>query len=247
MGSAGCYPRYGVTGVPPELLCICLRNKIILYLFFIVWIWKCRRWIPWVFRWKACQMSCKSDNFYIGNTNSLCQITPICMIFGMISSEKHEASIRVTSLSIRWRKELLNTLQCIFDSRLRELDLNSLRLAQDSYLFPEKAIKIRWSTAGVVLATGYQAASCDGVAPESPCIICAMCDPTTFRLIGLREVGRKFDHYQNTRPRGIRFTLIIVHVCFVIKCFYRLLNSITGIQTSTLLQCTVHTARGETQ
>ena len=31
MGTAGCCPRHGVTGVAPELLCICLGNKIILY------------------------------------------------------------------------------------------------------------------------------------------------------------------------------------------------------------------------
>ena len=89
--------------------------------------------------------------------------------------------------------------------------------------------------------------SLTGVAPELPCIIWAVCDPTTLRVIGLREVGRKFHHYQYSCPRGIRFTLIIVHVCFVIKCFYRLLNSITSIQISTLLQSTVNTARGETQ
>ena len=30
----------------------------------------------------------KSDNFYIGNTNSLCQSSPNCMTFGMIFMRK---------------------------------------------------------------------------------------------------------------------------------------------------------------
>ena len=115
--------------------------------------------------------------------------------------------------------------------------------------FSVKSHKIQWGTAGGLswprVTRPHPSTS---VAPESPCILCAVCGPD------YSPCNRSARSRAQVRPLSVllpvRNTIyfnIIVHVRFVIKCFYRLLNSITGIQTSMLLQSTANTPRGETQ
>ena len=60
---------------------------------------------------KIMQMSCKSDNFYIGNTNSLCQSSPNCMTFGMIYMRKNIRN-PLASLPLRYDEEKSFLIRC---------------------------------------------------------------------------------------------------------------------------------------